>query len=339
MRDVSESSNRPRAVIIRPGAQPVLEEVLAILERAGCEVTLRHTGGEDEAIAAARDADGIIYTGPISRRFIDSLTRCRVIARSSIGMDGVDGVDLATEKGIVLCNMPGVIEEEVADHTMALMLAAARDVIPFDRYVREGGWHRREASPMGTIPRLWGATLGMVGFGRIARAVAQRAHGFGMRLLATDPYVSREVLAAHHATPAGLGEVLQDSDVVSLHVPLTSETRHLIGSRELGLMKPGAILINTCRGAVVDETALVKALQAGRIRGAGLDVMEREPIGPDHPLCRLSNVVLGPHVASRSEVTDRERQIRPAQEVAAVLSGHRPRAIWNPEVLQRVSLL
>jgi D-3-phosphoglycerate dehydrogenase len=315
-----------------------MEEVLAILERAGCEVAVHHPGSEDEAITAARDADGIIYTGPISRRFLDSLTRCRVIARSSIGMDGVDGIDLATERGIVLCNMPGVIEEEVADQTMALLLVTARGVIPFDRYVREGGWQRREAPAVGTIPRLQGATLGLVGFGRIARAVAQRARGFGLRIVASDPYVSPEVLAAYDATPASLGEVLQDSDFVSLHVPLTPETRHLIGAPELGLMKPGAILINTCRGAVVDESALVTSLQAGQIRGAGLDVMEREPIGPDNPLCALTNVVLAPHVASRSEVTDRERQIRPAQEVAAVLSGHRPRAIWNPEVLQRVSL-
>lgn len=346
MQDVTQTAearggavDRPRVVVLRPFGQAASDDVLALLERSGCTVEVSHAATEEEQIAVARDADGLIYTGPITRRFIESLTRCRVIARTSIGMDAVDGIDLATEKGIVLCNMPGIIEEEVADQTLALMLACARWVLPYDQWVRDGGWQERRASPtVAAMPRLTGSTLGLVGFGRIARAVAARAKGFGLRLLAADPYAPADLLRAQGAVPATLGEVLQDSDIVSLHVPLSDETRHLIGAPELRLMKPHAILINTCRGPVVDEAALVAALQSGEILGAGLDVMEEEPIGADHPLCRLPNVVLSPHIASRSEVTDYERHIRPAQEVAAVLAGHRPRAVWNPEVLTRLNL-
>jgi D-3-phosphoglycerate dehydrogenase len=345
MQDVSDAArtgdltDRPRVVVLRPFGAAASDEVVALLQRAGCEVEVAHPASEDEAIAAARDADGLIYTGPTSRRFIESLTRCRVIARTSIGMDAVDGVDLATEKGIVLCNMPGVIEEEVADQTLALLLACARWIVPYDRWVREGGWKERRQHPgVTTTPRLRGSTLGLVGFGRIARAVALRSAGFGMRLLAYDPYLAPEAVRALGATPATLGEVLQDSDFVSLHVPLTDETHHLIGAPELLLMKPHAILVNTCRGPVVDEAALIEALRRGDILAAGLDVMEEEPIGADNPLCALPNVVLAPHVASRSEVTDRERHIRPAQEVVAVLAGHRPRAVWNPDVLAKLGL-
>jgi phosphoglycerate dehydrogenase-like enzyme len=178
----------------------------------------------------------------------------------------------------------------------------------------------------------------LIGLGKIAQAVVRRAAGFGMRIIASDPFLSKEAFAAFGVGQATLGEVLQDSDIVSLHVPLTDQTHHLIGRRELQLMRPKAILVNTCRGPVVDEAALVVALREGWIAGAGLDVMEREPIGAEDALCGLSNVVLAPHSASRSAWTDRERHIRAAQEVAAVLAGLRPRAVWNPAVLARLDL-
>ena len=313
-------------------------EVVALLEKAGCRVTVSHEHREDEVIASARDADGIVFTGPISRRLIDSLTRCRVIARSSIGMDNVDGIDLATEKGIVLCNMPGVIEEEVADHTFALLLAAARRITLQDRALRAGAWERRDDMGTGGTPRVFRATLGIVGVGRIGQAVARRARGFEMRLLGVDPVVDDATFAALGVRRATLAEVLQESDFVTLHVPLEGGTRHLIGAPELRLMKRSAILVNTSRGPVVDEIALVDALKSGQVAGAGLDVMEEEPIGADHPLSGLDNVVLTPHSASRSGWTDRMRHLRPAEEVAAVLNGHRPRAVWNPEVLARLDL-
>ncbi|MGH7910787.1 MAG: C-terminal binding protein [Candidatus Dormibacteraceae bacterium] len=329
---------RPTVVIVDPTGAAARPEVRTLLEDAGCRVEVSQETLEDRVLDAVRDADGIIFTGTISRRFMAAVTRCRVIARTSIGMDAVDGIDVATEKGIVLCNMPWVIEEEVADQTFALLLAVARRVPLQDRAVRDGSWQRHQGPNTSGMPRIFGATLGLVGLGRIGKAVVRRAHGFGMRIVATDPGVDEPTFARLDVKRATLGEVLQDSDIVSLHVPLDPGTHHLVGAPELRLMKRDALLVNTSRGPVVDEAALVEALQAGRIAGAGLDVMEHEPIGAEHELCRMSNVVLSPHSASRSVWTDRERHIRPAQEVAAVLNGHLPRAVWNPEVLHRLAL-
>jgi D-3-phosphoglycerate dehydrogenase len=206
-------------------------------------------------------------------------------------------------------------------------------------FVKAGGWGARGARrPQRTIHRITGETLGLVGFGNIARAVAKRAAGFDLRLLAHDPYVPQDVFERYGVRRAPLAQALQDSDFVSLHVPLLPSTYHLIGAPQLRLMKKDAILLNTCRGAVIDEAALIEALQHGQILGAGLDVTEREPIDPQNPLLQLPNVVITPHMASASDWAGIERRRRPAQEVAAVLTGHRPRAVWNPGVLERVSL-
>ena len=328
----------PKVVIVDPTGDGFASTVVRLIENTGSRVVTSRATTEEDVIDAVHDADGIIFNGTISRRFMESLTHCKVIARGSIGMDPVDGMDVATAKGIVFCNMPGIIEEEVADATMALLLATTRAVLPFDRYVREGCWARGEKTPSLPIQRLFGSVLGLIGLGGIGQAVARRAIGFGLRLLAYDPFLPSDAFAAHGAMPATLGQILQDSDFVSLHVPLTSQTHHLIGNPELRLMRSHSVLINTCRGSVIDEQALITALNEGWIGGAGLDVMEQEPIGTEHPLCQFSNVVLAPHCASRSQWADAERLIRPAQEVVAVLAGLRPRAIWNPEVLQRLEL-
>ena len=326
-----------QTVVIVDGsfATPAAVEVL---ERAGLNVVVSSATEEQDRVRAVRDADGIIDNGPFSRQMVQELTRCKVIARSGIGMDQFEDVDMATAKGIVLCNMPGIIEEEVADHTMALLLAVTRRVVPLDRYVRTGEWAKGGALNEFHTPRLFGSRLGLVGLGRIGRAVARRATGFGFHISAHDPFAPPDVFAASGVEEVTLAEVFQDSDIVSLHVPLTAQTHHLVGERELKLMRRNGILINTCRGPVVDEAALVSALEEGQIAGAGLDVMEHEPIGAGHPLCRLENVVLTPHFASRSDWADEERRTRPAQEVAAVLGGLRPRAVWNPEVLERLHL-
>ena len=184
--------------------------------------------------------------------------------------------------------------------------------------MRDGSWQRREGPSTKGIPRVFGATLGLVGLGRIGRAVARRASGFGMRIVATDPAVDEAAMAQLGVQRGTLAGVLQDSDFVSLHVPLERGTFHLIGAPELRLMRPAALLVNTSRGPVVDELALVDALHSGLLAGAALDVMEEEPIPGEHPLSGLDNVVLTPHSASRSVWTDRERHLRPAQEVAAV---------------------
>ena len=327
-----------QTVVIVGGGFAATPAAIEVLERAGLNVVVSSATEEKDRLRVVRDADGIIDNGPFSRQLVQALTRCKVIARSGIGMDLFEDVGIATAKGIVLCNMPGIIEEEVADHTMALLLAVTRRVVPLDRYVRAGEWAKGDVPSEFHTPRLFGSRLGLVGLGRIGRAVARRAAGFGFHISAHDPNAAREVFAAFGVEEVTLAEVFQDSDIVSLHVPLTAQTHHLVGERELKLMRRDSILINTCRGPVVDEAALISALEAGQIAGAGLDVMEHEPIGADHPLCRLQNVVLTPHFASRSDWADAERHVRPAQEVAAVLGGLRPRAVWNPEVLERLHL-
>lgn len=329
---------KPTVVVLQPWGFGEHGE-REIFERAGCAIVMSDAKTEDEMIAAVRDCDALIYTGPLSRRMMESLTRCKVIARSAIGMDNVEGIEIATERGIVLCNVPDVFIEEVANHTMTLLLAVVRQLIPFVEYERSGGWLRRDPRPAGKVHRLTGETLGLVGFGNIARAVAKRAQAFGMEVLAYDPYLPREVFALAGARQGSLAQVLQDADIVSIHAPLTPETRHLIGAAQLGLMKRDAIIINTARGPVIAEAALIAALQNGDLLGAGLDVTEIEPTPEDNPLRTMPNVVLTPHIASVSEWANGERRRRLALEVVAVLGGMRPRAVYNPPVLEKVRLL
>ena len=330
---------KPNVVVMQPWGVFGEYGEREILERAGCAITVAQARNEDEAIAAARDADGLIYTGGISERFMSSLTRCKVIARSAIGMDTVHGVDIATERGIVLCNCPDVFVDEVANQTMALLLGCVRQIMPAALWVRDGNWGKPGAQRPGErIHRMTGETLGIVGFGNIGKAVAQRAVGFGLRILANDPYLPAEVFARYGVRQASLAQVMQESDFISLHTPLTDETRHLIGAAEFALMKPDAILVNTSRGPVVDELALIAALRSGQILGAGLDVTEQEPVDPENALLMMPNVIVTPHVASLSEWANGERRRRTAYEVAAVLTGHRPRAVWNPAVLERLNL-
>jgi D-3-phosphoglycerate dehydrogenase / 2-oxoglutarate reductase len=310
-----------------------------ILERAGCEVVVVQSREESELIAAAKDADALIAPPVMSRTFIEALDKCKVIACSSIGMDKIEGVDLASEKGIVICNVPDVFIDEVANHTMALLLAAIRWIVPVAKHTSEGGWGQRGSRrPVGMIHRITGETLGLVGFGNISRSVAKRAQGFDLNVIAYDPYVPAEAFRAAGVRQATLGQVMQDSDFVSVHVPLLPGTHHLIGKQQFALMKKDAILINTARGPVVDEPALIEALQNGQILGAGLDVTEQEPVDPNNPLLQMPNVVVTPHMASASDWANAERRRRPAYEVVAVLTGHRPRAVWNPKVLEKVSL-
>ncbi len=310
-----------------------------ILEQAGCEIEVRTATTDEERQQAVRDADGLYYTGPVTRGMLRAMDRCKVIAESAIGMDTFEDFDLATEKGVVVCNCPDVFVDEVANQAMALLLSCLRWIVPTDRFVREGGWSdRTRERPWGMMHRVTGQTIGLIGLGHIGKAMAQRAKGFDLRVIAYDPYISDEVFKEHGVERVSFGKVLQDSDFLSLHVPLNNETRHLIGARQLALMKQHAFLINTCRGPVVDEQALIAALQSGRIMGAGLDVTEQEPIQTDNPLLSMPNVVISPHIASMSEWANGERRRRPAQEIAAVLNGHKPRGAWNKEVLEHLNL-
>jgi len=318
-----------------PGVGYKLEmEALAPLDAEIVEIA---AGTEDEFVRAARDADALYAKGRrITRQIIDGLERCRVIALGSVGVDSVD-VAAATARGIPVTNVPDTFIEEVADHTMMLMLATYRRLVTMDRFVRDGRW--AEGRPLlSQSPRLMGQTLGFIAFGHVARAVSVRARAFGLHMLAYDPYVEELVMPRYGVEPVGLTELLQRSDIVSMHAPSTPDAHHLLTEHHFRSMKPEAIFINTGRGPTVDEAALSRALQEGWIAAAGLDVLEQEPAALTNPLLQMENVILTPHVASASARFDPVRKRRVGEEIALVLSGRWPRSCVNPSVLEKSGL-
>jgi D-3-phosphoglycerate dehydrogenase len=313
------------------------EHELEALTPLGAEIVEIGAKSDEEFAVDARDADALYAKGRrITKRIIDGLERCKVIALGSVGVDSVD-VAAATAKCIPVTNVPDTFIEEVADHAMMLMLASFRRLVVQDRIVREGRW--AEGRPMlSQFPRLMGQTLGFVAFGHVARSVAVRARGFGVHMLAYDPYVEELVMSEYGVEPVSLTELLQRSDIVSMHAPSTPDAHHLLREEHFRLMKREALFINTGRGPTVDEAALTKALQEGWIAGAGLDVFEQEPITPGNPLLRMDNVILTAHVASASARFDPVRKRRVGQEIALVLQGKWPRSCVNPAILDRCGL-
>ena len=285
----------------------------------------------------AGDSDIIWVAGGselVTADILDELPRCGAIIRTGSGTDNIPVVE-ATKLGIVVANTPEAHSEEVSDHTIGLLLAVVRHIASDDRIVRGGGWDPRPHLPR---PLTRGSTLGLIGFGHIGRLVAQKLGGFEMTILAHDPYVSDETCLAYDVTPVGLDEILARSDFVSLNCPLTSETRGLIGRRELNLMKPEAILINTARGGVVVESDLVTALEEGWIAGAGLDVFDPEPPGPDHPLLELDNVVMTSHAAGYSTHYLETAWRLSVDTVLDLAKGRWPASYVNHDVEPRWSL-
>src|SRR3954469_4637269 len=293
----------------------------------------------DEAgfIAAAKGADAIYAKGiPITKAIIDSLENCKVISLGSVGVDSVD-VKAATARGIPVTNVPDTFIEEVADHAMMLLLAGFRRLVAQDRMVREGRW--KEGRPqLLKIPRLMGQTLGFISFGRVARAAAKGAAPFGLRMMAFDPFIQETLIYDHGVVPATLSEVLSQSDFISMHAPARPEVQHMLGEKHFKQMKKGATLINTGRGATVDEVALIKALQEGWIAHAALDVLETEPPSHNNPMLRMENVTLTAHVASASARFDEARKRRVGYELSLVLQGMWPVSCVNPSVLQNTAL-
>ncbi len=291
-------------------------------------------GPTDEAgfIAAARDADVLYAKGiKITKPIIDSLTKCRAIVLGSVGVDSVD-VAAATARGIPVTNCPDTFIEEVADHAMTLLLAGFRRVIEQDRMVREGRW--REGRPaLLQIPRLMGQTLGFIAFGHVARAVARRARGFGLRMMAYDPFIEELVMPDYGVLPATLEEVLAQSDFISMHAPATPEAEGMLMEKHFRQMKKTAIFINTGRGPTVQEAGLIKALQEGWIAHAALDVLEIEPPGNNNPILGMSNVTLSAHTASASARFDPARKRHVGRELGLVLAGKWPMSCVNPSVL------
>jgi D-3-phosphoglycerate dehydrogenase len=251
------------------------------------------------------------------------------IVEYGIGYDNID-VQAATAKGIVVCNIPDFMTSEVADHSVALILALARKLHRIGPSTRAGEWNWRKFKPMNSLD---GKTAGIVGFGSIGRQVAERLRVFRMQLIAYDPYIPRDTMERLGAKSATLEELLKASDVVSIHVPLTKETRGIIGPKQLALMKSSAILVNASRGAVVDQNALFDTLRRGRIAAAGLDVLEKEPPDSTDPLLALENVIVTPHIAWYSEESTSKIKECAALEAERILAHQAPKHPVNPQVL------
>ncbi len=306
------------------------------LESIGAEI-VECAPTEAAFIEAARTADAVYAKGmKFTSQVINALDKCRVISLGSVGVDTVD-VAAATAKGIPVTNCPDTFIEEVADHAMMLLLATHRRALEQDRMVREGRWTEGRPQLL-QIPRLMGQTLGFLAFGRVARATAHRAKAFGLRIIAHDPFIDERVIADEGAEPVSLGELLERSDYLSMHMPATPEAQGFLKEQHFRKMKKTAIFINTGRGPTVQETGLIKALKEGWIAGAGLDVFEIEPVKPDNPLLKMTNVILAPHNASASARFDPARKRRVGQEIANVLTGRWPMSCVNPVVLPNLGL-
>jgi len=286
---------------------------------------------EERVVEMARDAAGVLVAwANMSARVMDALPRLRVIGRYGIGVDNID-VEAASERGVAVVNAPGFCAREVAEHSMMFILACARKLGFLDKCMRRGDWARDKASPMRA---LYNQTLGLIGFGRIGREVARRAAACGMKIMAHDPYLPKSEAEQYGVTMVSLHELLRESDFVSLHTPLTRETRHLLGETELREMKPTAYLINTGRGPLVDEPALLKALKEGWIAGAALDVFETEPLPASSPLLQYDNVLLTPHTGGLSNETQELLRRTIAKAMADILLGNWPEGpeLHNPRI-------
>jgi len=295
-------------------------------------------GDDASLMKAVVDADAIYGKGRprITAKVIEAGKKLKVVSLGSVGVDSVD-VEAATAMGIPVTNVPDTFIEEVADHAMTLILASWRRLVVQDQMVRKGEWAK--ARPMlYQFPRLMGMTLGFISFGHVARGVAKRAAPFGFQMLAYDPYIEELVMSEHGVQPVGYDELLERSDIISMHAPGTKDAHHLMKEQHFRKMKKTALFVNTGRGSTVDEPALIKALQEGWIAGAGLDVLETEPVGHNNPLLGMDQVILTAHVASASDRFDKARKRRVGAELSLVLSGKWPRACVNPMVLEKSKL-
>lgn len=335
MRTTSESARDQSAVriLVTDYAWPSLEVEARVLDRAGNATFLTpRTGEEDELAELATSADAILTCwSQVTRVVLEAAARCKIVSRYGIGLDNI-AVDDATRLGMIVTNVPDFCLDEVSDHALALLLACNRRIVGFARATRAGAW---DSSVGRTLPRLRGQTLGLIGYGAIGRTLALKAAPLGLKVLAYTPRIARDSVIPNGSATNDLDALLRASDYISIHAPLNSETRDMIGERELRLMKPTAALINTSRGAIVNETALVRALAEGWIAAAALDVLVQEPPVPNHPLLTFDNVIVTPHVAFASEDAVADLRARAAENVARVLCGEMPSNIVNPSVLSQ----
>lgn len=322
------SNKRPK-VVITDCDHPSVEIERKVFSEIDPEFVLAYCNTEDEVIETAKDADGIINQyAPITKRVIKSLKKCKVIARYGVGVDNID-IEAATEYGIIVANVPDYCVDEVSTHAMALILSCARGITLLDNKIRDKKWDFTLAKP---LFRTKGKTLGLFGLGRIARVVAQKASGFGFKIIAYDPYVSK---VDDEIELVEFSKLLSNSDFISIHSPLTDETRHLFGENNLRAMKRTAYLINTSRGPIVDEEALYNILKKRWIAGAALDVMEKEPPDWENLLLKLDNLIITPHISFYSEESYVELKTKTAKAVLSVLKGKLPRAMVNPQAISK----
>jgi D-3-phosphoglycerate dehydrogenase len=309
----------------------------AALYAVGAVVRCAGTADPEQVIAVAHNCDVLLSEiMPISAPLLAALPRCRAVVCYAIGLDHVD-LEAATAGGIIVAHTPGFCADEVSNHTLLFVLACARRLLRHTQGLRGGWWPdgrhlEAELLPMGALR---GERLGLIGFGTIAQRVAHKAQAFGMQICAYDPFVADADFAAAHVRALDLDELLATSDYVSLHLPVTAATLHLLDAARLALMKPSAFLINTSRGRLIDEAALVAALAKGQIAGAALDVFAVEPLPPAHPLLQMEQVIATPHIAYCSDAAYRRVREMAAAAAVATLRGQWPAAIANPQVRGR----
>lgn len=322
----------------REGASFNLDLEASELTKVGAQLVGANAVTEDEIINAAKDADGIV-TGAalITAKVMKASPKLKVVVRYGVGYDTID-IDAATEEGVVVAYIPDYCYEEVSNHAIALLLACNRKIVLQNNILKTGKWREAQQArpPMGPI---YGETVGIVGTGNIGRLTGRKAQVFGLKAISYDPYVDKSLVNPYGITFVDFPTLLSESDYISLHVPLNRETHHMIGEKELAKMKPNAYLINTARGAVVDEIALIRALREKRIAGAGIDVFEKEPVDPDNPLLKMDNVICLPHSAFFSDLSVIRQRKRVGEEAARVLSGTWPKNVANKCVKPKVPLV
>jgi D-3-phosphoglycerate dehydrogenase len=317
---------KPWKVVITDCDHGSIDEEKEEFERMGAELILAQVNKEEDLIRVCKDADGLLNQyALLTRNVFQNLPQCKVASRYGVGVDSVD-LKAATDLGVIIANVPDYCMDEVSNQTISMILTLVRKTAFFDRKVKSGHWDFRQGIP---IYRTRGKTLGLIGSGRIGMEMAKKISSFGVKVIAFDPYLKKD--------PEGieltdLDTVLRDSDFISIHCPLNEATRHLLGEREFRKMEKKPIIINTSRGPIIDEKALIGALQEGRISGAGLDVLEKEPPDPGNPLLKMDNVVFSPHIGFYSVESISELKRRTAKNVVDVLSGKWPASVVNREV-------
>lgn len=298
-----------------------IDQEKKIIGDAGIELFDYQIKEPEKLIGLIDDADAVITQySEITRDVIEHLSHCKMIIKYGIGVNNID-VEAATEKGIYVCNVPDYGVEEVSDHAVTMILNLSKKLFILAKALKEGDWGYSSVVP---LRRFCESTVGLVGFGRIPRLVAKKLSGFGVRLLAYDPFIDEKAAEALNVTPVDFETLVKESDYISIHCPLTRETTHLFDRETFAQMKPSSVLVNTARGPIVNGQDLVEALKNKTIAGAGLDVFEEEPISPDHPLLHMDNVIATPHSAWYSLQSIDALQRKTAEEVVNVLSGNKP---------------